>query len=597
MELPPGIYLDKGWYELEHDGQRYFRWSSLKSYFKIDDQILSLYENGNIVIYTGSLETGYERFITLSGSTGKFSHKIFPGWRHYVFPIKEIIGKEDKLINLEVSSPLSIQNDVRELGAMVSGIIIHADKEYRPAYAFERNEFFGDIKIEYLKEGAGTKGTIFLKNKQFKTQDKVYLDIIYTSENEEFIKFESGDFHCISPVLLGGGRIFSLAIPLACLNKDGSIKFKSKALINFENIFIRRDYYDFLGLRSSKLYDKKSRENEEKTVGASKNIDLCFQWFVTWKCNHRCPYCWQETKFDVYRRGKKHEIPPELWADKFNELSPKVLYFTGGEPSLYKGLPNLIAALNEEIKLMMTSNLGPSFNIENFIQFVKPDRFKELSFSLHPTQIDIDLFFNKLAMLLEKGYRNLLVEMVLYRANIPFAKSVLNRCKQLGIPVRFDPYVPSGRGAHPLSKKDIKLMKYWIVRLRLHHGSIVTLAQSLFMKLMKYWIVRSTEHTEKEKPPVGKMPIYCPAGSRRINIDEEGNVYTCMSAIDRSKIFGPLSLPHYAPIGNIFSDDFQLLDKPVICWESFRCSACDFQDLDCAWTRFCSEDIKLPLPE
>lgn len=464
------------------------------------------------------------------------------------------------------------------------------------------------IKIEYLEKGAITKGIIFLpRNKlALKIQNKIYLDIIYTAQlkndKEELIEFEAGSFHYISKVLSGGTRIFSIAIPLSCVKKDNFIRFKSKVPINFKNIFIREDYYDFLELKSSKFYDEKSRQNEQKTIEISQKIDLSIQWFVTWKCTFRCSYCWQETEFNIYRRGtERHNILPESWAEKFNKFKPRILYFTGGEPSLYKELPYLISLLNKDIDLMMVSNLGPSFNIKTFTQFVGPSRFKELMFSLHPTQMDIKEFFNKLSTLIDKGYKNLIVEMVLYSENIPFAEIVLKECKQRDVPIRFDPYVPSGRRAKPLNKEDIKLMKYWIDR------SIEQTGKERLPDFEKkqYWehdsdlLFRSVQETNKNSPPVGRMPIYCPAGSRRINLDEEGNAYTCMSAIDRGRIFGASSLPHYAPIGNIFSDNFKLLDKPIICWESFRCSACDFQVLDCAWTEMSptKKDLILPIPE
>ena len=40
--------------------------------------------------------------------------------------------------------------------------------------------------------------------------------------------------------------------------------------------------------------------------------------------------------------------------------------------------------------------------------------------------------------------------------------------------------------------------------------------------------------------------------------DFEGNIFTCMSAIDRSKLFHQSAMPHYTPIANIFDKDFEL---------------------------------------
>ena len=92
------------------------------------------------------------------------------------------------------------------------------------------------------------------------------------------------------------------------------------------------------------------------------------------------------------------------------------------------------------------------------------------------------------------------------------------------------------------------------------------------------------------------QPHYCSAGVNRINIDPTGDAYTCMSAIDRSKMFGPHSLPHYAAIGNVFDPWFRMRDEPVLCWETFRCSACDSTRIGKSWAKH-PHPYELPLPQ
>ena len=53
----------------------------------------------------------------------------------------------------------------------------------------------------------------------------------------------------------------------------------------------------------------------------------------------------------------------------------------------------------------------------------------------------------------------------------------------------------------------------------------------------------------------------------------------------RSKLFGNYSLPHYKPLGNILDGTFERLNEPVICWEKFRCSACDYQRVGKHWRK------------
>ena len=109
----------------------------------------------------------------------------------------------------------------------------------------------------------------------------------------------------------------------------------------------------------------------------------------------------------------------------------------------------------------------------------------------------------------------------------------------------------------------------------------------------------STDYKFAEKTnDKSRQPIFCPAGWKKINVDFEGNIFTCMSAIDRSKLFHQSAMPHYTPIANIFDKDFELKKEPVICWESFRCSACDYQMLQHAWRPFKNNfNFQLPIVE
>ncbi|MFC1599177.1 radical SAM/SPASM domain-containing protein [Candidatus Omnitrophota bacterium] len=485
------------------------------------------------------------------------------------------------------------------------------------------------IKLIKFKDKNNTRGIIVFVGDKYShdKHDLTYLDIIYSAQGNagESMTFENADFKITPLVLYGGMRMFVLPIPSANIMKNRIIKFESEAQIDFKEIILRCDYYDFIGLKSGILYDDNSKNNEEKTMGLSKESGLEIQWFVTWRCNFKCGYCWQERQPHIYRQaqGKQTEISPQVWAKRINEFKPKLLYITGGEPTLYKELPRLISMLDGDIELIMSSNFGPSFNAKDFTKHVNPSRFSGLGFSLHPLQCDVDAFFRKLSFLTKEGFNNLLVEMVLHLENIPFAELVLKKCDELGVGVRFDPCVIEGEDKlYYISKRYMKLAEHYIGKSNQQVQRLIMdlICRHLYTKKHGLKVSRllskvrgnGNKHKNEcldskvvvgagsqKKTVNGRMPIYCPAGSKRISIDSEGNVYTCMSAIDRSKRFGELSLPHYSSIGNIFSKDFRLLDKPILCWESFRCSACDSQPLGHTWTEMTdnTKNIDLPLPE
>ena len=47
--------------------------------------------------------------------------------------------------------------------------------------------------------------------------------------------------------------------------------------------------------------------------------------------------------------------------------------------------------------------------------------------------------------------------------------------------------------------------------------------------------------------------------------------------------------------GNYLIEDFKIRESPIPCWESFRCSACDYQDLQHAWVKV-KNNFKYQLP-
>jgi len=419
----------------------------------------------------------------------------------------------------------------------------------------------------------------------------VYLDVVYAARSAARgqIDFRCADFSRSGRVLPGGRRSHSLAVPMAALHKSRTVSFQSTTPITIESAVVRADYYDFFGLQSQAVDRTRYDAEEARSQELAEPIGRSVQWFVTWKCNFTCAYCWQEVAAEAYRGGRANRIEPRVWADRFERLEPRELYLTGGEPSLYKQLPQLIAMLDPGIELVMHSNLGKAFHLAPFIEHVATDRFRELTFSLHPTQCKLDEFFGKLTELQQAGYLNLMAEMVLYPQNLPFAAEVLDRCKAMNMPLRYDPYVPAADDPVGRDEPLLARMRDWVDRASSHTERLGGLRLWSFEK-PQYW-----QHGAA--PAAGRAAIFCPAGSKRINVDDEGDVYVCMSAIDRSKIFDRLALPHYAPIGNLFDDRFELLERPVVCWESFRCSACDFQVVDRAWTRVPAAPRGLPLPE
>ncbi len=81
-------------------------------------------------------------------------------------------------------------------------------------------------------------------------------------------------------------------------------------------------------------------------------------------CNLRCPVChftWnKDGSWDAYdHRGRWHDamLDPTEWLAGLERFAPYHLELTGGEPSLYPGLAELLANLHEGCAWSITSNL------------------------------------------------------------------------------------------------------------------------------------------------------------------------------------------------------------------------------------------------
>lgn len=526
-------YLN-GWYKKENDGLRDFIWSSSSSKLHIESD-----KNVNFLEFIiGSPIKNELKIIYPSGHFILLN--INSGWHTYEIPFSSDISFECKSID--------IKNDNRDLGFMLCVSEI-------------KNDLNQWVELKDLKS-RWIDIVYYLHSNENST-----IDIITKNRIESF------------PLYNGGQRSISFKINEDDI-KDNTFKFKfKKENVNLEikSIINRENFYDFFGLNS--FSDLSTDENLNKTKEIISKERLSIQWFVTWKCNMSCEYCWQESAGTVYRKlGGKTIKTVEEWANSINKLNPNRIYFTGGEPTLYKELPRLLNLLNDEITFDMTSNFGKTFNLNDW-KNVDSKRWNFIFFSFHPTQWEnTDDFFIKLEEFINYfDHSKIGIEMVLHPNNTKLVSSekiveFSNKHKLL------NPHLDK---FHDSNFSNIN---------RMYKNN--STKRIFIPTFSKEYIFNEKTNNDNFKP------INCPAGWKKINMDFEGNVFTCMSAIDRSKLFDKSSMPHYNSIGNIFDENFKLNDRPILCWESFRCSACDFQVLQHSWTPFKNEfNYKLPIPE
>jgi len=388
-----------------------------------------------------------------------------------------------------------------------------------------------------------------------------WLDIIYQAQPTcKTVELRVGPFlHRFSPQQ-GGHRLECVTLP-----RTGKFEWSLKADGPLEIVSLncrpsKGEFHPLVHNPGALAQSKSLAEFSPVTV----------QWFVTWKCNYKCEYCWQETVADVYRKHGHADVSAERWVEAIGGLAPSKISLTGGEPTVHPQILELVSGLGAIAPVYITSNLGKSFDVDGWISRVSPERLESLMLSFHPTQVSWEDFEAKWRRL--SGHysgKKVGIELVQYPKNVPYTERVLRLADELGTRSRnIDPYheqPPTKREAPGDGPCDI-----------------------------------SPDFRTQEKPELSERPEtaprYCLAGMRRVNIDPLGDVYTCMSAVDRSKLWGQNALGHYKPLGNILEPGFKLNDEPTLCWETFRCSGCDVHEVASSWVDHGS-NLKLPLPE
>jgi len=422
-----------------------------------------------------------------------------------------------------------------------------------------------------------------------------YIDIVYElhGRRASTVRVHEGESYIDYKISDGGHRIICHESKSSG-ETSLSITHGQHVKVNIVSIHNREHKLDFLNISDSEYVNKKKfEENRLEVIEQTKDLRPYVQWFVTWKCNYKCNYCWQEVAEEVYRSERHNTNDVEIWASAFNNINPKELYFTGGEPTLYKDITKLISMLNSDIDLSMTTNFAGSFKLDKWFKEVPVNRVGNVCASVHPTQIkDVDAFFEKVLRYIDHyGSERFQLEMVNHPENTKIISedTIRDFCDKNKIRLAIDQYTSVFDDEDPdQGGVDRELYNNMI--------QIDTLNTLDYDSLVDY-----AKPVNSELPIINdssRLPIFCPAGSLRINVDSTGDAYTCMSAIDRSKLFGDYALPHYKSIGNILDGTFKRLEEPVICWEKFRCSACDYQRVGKYWKEIDSDfDRQLPICE
>lgn len=253
----------------------------------------------------------------------------------------------------------------------------------------------------------------------------------------------------------------------------------------------------------------------------------------TFRCNYACSYCTVCTKFDFAKVfPKSSEKRADEWLVALEKLPPAMIYFSGGEPFLYAGLPDLVNNLPKKHQVLgMVSNVSLPASV-----YRKIKQPFHLNASFHREHVSAEGFIDRVKELQE--FLHVHVNIVATPENLPVIASIHQLMDTHRISLHVDPYVD--HEFNYSSEQEALLRKY--------------------VQADRKELVDFNDFSAKQ----------CSAGRNYINLLPDGQVFTCAAGF--SYTYSPLytEMVRNRPLdnfsmGNLFDADFKLNSSDVTC--------------------------------
>lgn len=293
-------------------------------------------------------------------------------------------------------------------------------------------------------------------------------------------------------------------------------------------------------------------------------------------CNYDCSYCWPGSKSGTHphREVSFHkefidELVSQIKQRGFDKLT---ILFTGGEPTVYKPLPELIAhfvnSYDIECNVVINTNLSAPIK---YYEKLKTLASKANSFfimaSFHRDHTTAEEFIPKAQKLKQLGY-NVATRQVVEPHVFDYCLENVEKFKKAGLFLDLKIRIHPGRGLE--GKRPF--LNYTDEMLSTLEG----LRDPEGFDLQKdFWPydIRLIREDQSQKVIINEIDLFnnlahnftgwkCTAGMNHIGVSSDGNIVRCWD------IKGPGN-----SLGNVFDKDFKLPDDNVICPVGW-CTSC-----------------------
>lgn len=316
----------KGFYDIENDGVRNFRWMQKNAEIEINEYDL---DEDN---YFLKFDVAADKETKLIISADKILEiNLIPGWQTKFIPLEKICDIKNKKITFKSDNYLNVVNDNRELSLMISNINL-IKKENAPKIIYQ--EGF------YSKENDGIRDFRWMQNKakliinNFNINDCLIMEVGIS--NELPIELKVGNK---AVTLINGWQQLCFNLK-DIINKDNIVEINTKYEITNKNEKRRLSLMlSDIELRKGNKFEKNSQLLSEE-VFKKENVNS-YPTFVTYetsaRCNLKCAMCAVDESLNEFE--KYREAGVEKTKDVYMTMLPyasKIQLHASGECLLGK---------------------------------------------------------------------------------------------------------------------------------------------------------------------------------------------------------------------------------------------------------------------
>lgn len=267
------------------------------------------------------------------------------------------------------------------------------------------------------------------------------------------------------------------------------------------------------------------------------NGKVSFSWDMHWQCNYRCPYCWWHGRWEHlsnqnYYPGVARLV--QVWKRIYELYGSAQVNISGGEPMTYPGFFEFLPEITKHHDIVINTNL--SGNVKKMIKVLENsvERVK-FNATFHPLFADFDQFAKKAKLLSEAKFYTC----VTYLAWPPQIKDI-----------------PAYREKFSEIGFRLCILSFWGTYNGRSYPDSYTEEES---QIISPNLGKRSGEQYQIKPVITQGKV-CNAGHAYATIHPDGKALRCGGGSWEKED---------TAVGNIFDDNFKLLDNPRPCTSKY----------------------------